>query len=115
MRERKSFGRWGSDEGNMMRKAKIDRRKSFTVPSQGGSNHLIVVKKGWSWVRISARTPILREYHHGGDITGGFCPGAGFPSCHKSIYRVGEDNFRGSACVPEWMLISVKRWGVGLS
>jgi hypothetical protein len=27
------------------------------------------------------------EYHHGGgrDITGGFCPGAGFPSCYKSI------------------------------
>jgi hypothetical protein len=35
----------------------------------------------------------------GGDITGGFCPGAGFPSCHKLIYRVSEDNFRGSACV----------------
>jgi hypothetical protein len=51
----------------------------------------------------------------GGDITGGFCPGAGFPSCHKSIYRVSEDNFRGSACVSEWMLVSVKRWGVGLS
>jgi hypothetical protein len=55
------------------------------------------------------------EYHHGGDITGGFCPGAGFPSCYKSIYRVSEDNFRGSACVSEWMLISVKRWGVDLS
>jgi hypothetical protein len=45
----------------------------------------------------------------GGDITGGFCPGAGFPSYHKSIYRVSEDNFRGSACVPEWMLVSVKK------
>jgi hypothetical protein len=56
------------------------------------------------WVRISARTPITT----GGDITGGFCPGAGFPSCRKSIYRVSEDNFRGSACVSEWMLISVK-------
>jgi hypothetical protein len=44
----------------------------------------------------------------GGDITGGFCLGACFPSCHKSIYRVSEDNFRGSACVSEWMLISVK-------
>jgi hypothetical protein len=62
------------------------------------------------WVQISARTYSL-EYHHGGDITGGFCPGAGFPSCHKSIYRVSEDNFRGSACVSEWMLISVKMGG----
>jgi hypothetical protein len=60
------------------------------------------------WIRISARTPI-RNITTGGDITGGFCPGAGFPSCHKSIYRVSEDNFRGSACVSEWMLISVKR------
>jgi hypothetical protein len=63
------------------------------------------------WVRTSARTPILRNTTTGGDITGGFCPGAGFPSCHKSIYRVSDDNFRGSACVPEWMVISVKRWG----
>jgi hypothetical protein len=47
----------------------------------------------------------------GGDITGGFFPGAGFPSCHKLIYRVSEDNFRGSACVSEWMLISVKDGG----
>jgi hypothetical protein len=60
------------------------------------------------WVRISARTPILRNITTGGDITGGFFPGAGFPSCHMSIYRVSEDNFRGSACVSEWMLISVK-------
>jgi hypothetical protein len=37
----------------------------------------------------------------------GFFSGTGFPSCHKSIYRVSEDNFRGSACVPEWMLVSV--------
>jgi hypothetical protein len=64
------------------------------------------------WVRISARTPILRNITTGGDITGGFCPGAGFPSCHKSIYRVSEDNFRGSACVSEWMLISVKDGGL---
>jgi hypothetical protein len=63
------------------------------------------------WVLISARTPILRNITTGGDITGGFCPGAGFPSCHKSIYRVSEDNFRGSACVSEWMLISVKKDG----
>jgi hypothetical protein len=47
----------------------------------------------------------------GGDIIGGFFPGAGFPSCHKSIYRVSEDNFRGTACVSEWMLISVKDGG----
>jgi hypothetical protein len=67
------------------------------------------------WVRISARTPTLRNITMGGDITGGFCPGAGFPSYHKSRYRVSEDNFRGSACVSEWMLVSVKRWGVGLS
>jgi hypothetical protein len=64
------------------------------------------------WVRISARTPILRNITTGGDITGGFCPGAGFPSCHKSIYRISEDNFRGSACVSEWMLISVKDGGL---
>jgi hypothetical protein len=30
------------------------------------------------------------------------------PSCHKSIYRVSEDNFRGSPCESEWVLISVK-------
>jgi hypothetical protein len=45
------------------------------------------------WVGISARTPIPRNITMGGDITGGFCPGAGFPSCHRSIYRVSEDNF----------------------
>jgi hypothetical protein len=49
-----------------------------------------------------------------GDITGEFCPGAGFPSCHKSIYRVSEDNFRGPACVSEWMLVSVKKKDGGL-
>jgi hypothetical protein len=66
------------------------------------------------WVRISARTPILRNITTGGDITGGVCPGAGFPSCHKSIYRVSEDNFRGSTCVSEWMLVSVKKKDGGL-
>jgi hypothetical protein len=64
------------------------------------------------WVRISARTPILWDITTGGDITGGFCPGAGFASCHKSIYRVSEDNFRGSACASEWMLISVEDEGL---
>jgi hypothetical protein len=64
------------------------------------------------WVQTSARTPILRNIPTGGDITGGFCPGASFPSCHKSIYRVSEDNFRGSACESEWMLISVKDGGL---
>jgi hypothetical protein len=68
----------------------------------------VVLDSTGFWVRISARTPILRNITMGGDITGGFCPGAGFPSCHKSIYRVSEDNFRGSACVSEWMLIFVK-------
>jgi hypothetical protein len=63
------------------------------------------------WVRISARTPILQNITTGEDITGGFCPGAGFPSCHRSIYRVSEDNFRGCACVSEWMLISVNKDG----
>jgi hypothetical protein len=63
------------------------------------------------WVRISARTPILQNITTGEDITGGFYPGAGFPSCHKSIYRVSEDNFRGSACVSEWILISVSKDG----
>jgi formate/nitrite transporter FocA (FNT family) len=59
------------------------------------------------WARISARTLILRNITTGGNITGGFFPGASFPSYHRSIYRVSEDNFRGSACVSEWMLISV--------
>jgi hypothetical protein len=68
----------------------------------------LVLDSTGHWVRISARTPILRDITTGGDITGGFFPGAGFPSCHKSIYRVSEDNFRGSACESEWMLISVK-------
>jgi hypothetical protein len=63
------------------------------------------------WVRISARTGILPNITTGGDITGGFCLGAGFPSCHKSIYRISEDNFGGCACVSEWMLISVKKVG----
>jgi hypothetical protein len=47
----------------------------------------------------------------GGDITGGFCPGVGFPSCHKSIFRVSGYSFRGTTCVSEWMLISVKKDG----
>jgi hypothetical protein len=51
----------------------------------------------------------------GEDTIGGFCPGAGFPSCHKSTYRASENNLRGSACVSKWMLISVKKDGVGLS
>jgi hypothetical protein len=66
------------------------------------------------WVRISARTPILRNVTTGGDIIGGFCLGAGFPSCHKSIHRASGDNFRDSACVSEWMLISIKKDGGGL-
>jgi hypothetical protein len=65
-------------------------------------------------VRISARVPILWNIATGGDVTGGFCPGAGFPSCHKLIYRVSEDSFRGSACVSEWMLRSVKKKDGGL-
>jgi hypothetical protein len=60
------------------------------------------------------RSVFLRNITTGRDITGGFCPGAGFPSCRKSIYRVSEDNFRGSACVSEWMLISVKKKDGGL-
>jgi hypothetical protein len=64
------------------------------------------------WVRISARTPILRNITTGGDITGRLCPGAGFPAIHTSIYRVSEDNFRGTACESEWMSISVKDWGL---
>jgi hypothetical protein len=79
-------------------------------------NHLVFASLALDstgfWVRISARTSILRNITTGGDITGGFCPGAGFPSCHKSIYRVSEDNFRGSACVSKWMLISVKDGGL---
>jgi hypothetical protein len=46
----------------------------------------------WRNTPIVSRTPILRNIITGGDITGGFCLGAGFPSCHKSIYRVSEDN-----------------------
>jgi hypothetical protein len=122
-----------------MGKAKNGGEKISTAPSQGGRNHLIFVKKGYLntrlwicrqrwlsgtistslvldstgfWVRISARTPILRSITKGGDITGGFFPGTSFPSCHKSIYRVSEDNFRGSACESEWMLISVKDGGL---
>jgi hypothetical protein len=64
------------------------------------------------WARISARTPILRNIITGGDIAGGFFPGAGFPFCHKSIYMVSVDNFRGTAYVSEWMLISVKDGGL---
>jgi hypothetical protein len=52
---------------------------------------------------------ILRNITTGGDITAGFCPGAGFPG--RSICRVSEENFRGSACVSEWMLVSVKKDG----
>jgi hypothetical protein len=39
------------------------------------------------WVRISARTPILRNITTGGDITGGFCPGAG-PATSRYIGSV---------------------------
>jgi hypothetical protein len=72
----------------------------------------LVLNSTGFWVQISARTRILRNITTGGDITGRFCPVAGFPSCHKSIYRASEDNFRGSACVSEWMLISVKGGGL---
>jgi hypothetical protein len=59
---------------------------------------------------------VYLEYHHGGRYHRRVLSRAGFPSCHKSIYRVSEDNFRGSACVSEWMLVSVKDGGeVGLS
>jgi hypothetical protein len=52
----------------------------------------------------------------GGDITGGFCPAADFPSCQRSIYRVSEDNFRGPLVYPNgcWYLLK-KGLGVGLS
>jgi hypothetical protein len=60
------------------------------------------------WVRISARTPILRDTTTGENITEGFCSGAGSPSCHKSIYEASKENFRGSACVSESMMVSVK-------
>jgi hypothetical protein len=35
-------------------------------------------------------------------------PRGWFPLLPQVEYRVSEDNFRGSACVSEWMLISVK-------
>jgi hypothetical protein len=74
----------------------------------GGDGLVIPSWLALCWIALGsgfeARTPILRNITTGGDITGGFCPGAGFPSCHKSIYRVSEDNFRGTACVSKWML-----------
>jgi hypothetical protein len=65
------------------------------------------------WI-LSSNIAYSPDYHHGEDITGGFCLGAGFPSCHKSIYRVSGDNFRGSACVSKWILISVEKKKMGL-
>jgi hypothetical protein len=59
----------------------------------------------------SQRGHLSSGYHHGGGITGRFCSGVGFPSCHNSIYRANGNNFRGSACVSEWMLVSVKKDG----
>jgi hypothetical protein len=60
----------------------------------------------------SQRGHLFFEISPRGEISQGvFAQGAGFPSCHKSIYRVSEDNFRGSACVSEWMLISAKDGG----
>jgi hypothetical protein len=50
-----------------------------------------------------------RKTTTGGDITGRILPSGWFPPCHKSIYRVSEDNFRGYTCVSECMLISVKK------
>jgi hypothetical protein len=102
--------------------AKVSAKSGvFFASSFSGINCAIFVKRPtvaqiWEQSFDKARTPILGNITTGGDITGGFCPGAGFPSCHKSIYKVSEDNFRGSACVSEWMSVSVKkRWGVGLS
>jgi Rieske Fe-S protein len=62
-------------------------------------------QRGHLFFGISPRGEISQE----GFVRGWFSP------CHKSIYRVSEDNFRGTACVSEWLLISVKRLGVGLS
>jgi hypothetical protein len=44
-------------------------------------------------------------------MTRGFCAGACFPSCNRSISRVSEDNARGSACLSEWIFVSVKNDG----
>jgi hypothetical protein len=61
-------------------------------------------QRGHLFFGISPRGEISQE---------GFAQGlVSFPSCHMSIYRVSEDNFRGSACVSEWMLISVKDGGL---
>jgi hypothetical protein len=49
-------------------------------------------QRGHLFFGISPRGEISQE---------GFAPGTCFSSCHKSIYRVSEDNFRGSACVSE--------------
>jgi hypothetical protein len=39
----------------------------------------------------------------------GFVQGLVSPPCHRSTYRVNEDNFRGSVCVSEWMLYLLKK------
>jgi hypothetical protein len=84
--------------------------RAHAVLSVGRDSPVVPSWLALCWVlgsNLSADT-YSSEYHHGGR---GFYPGAGFPSCHKSIYRVSQDNFRGSACVSEWMLISLKKDG----
>jgi hypothetical protein len=63
-------------------------------------------QRGHLFFGISPRGEISQE---------GFVQALVSPPATSRYNRVSEDNFRGSACVSEWMLVSVKRWGVGLS
>jgi hypothetical protein len=58
-------------------------------------------QRGHLFFGISPRGEISQE---------GFSQGLVSPPA-TSRYMVSEDNFRGSACVSEWMLISVKKKG----
>jgi hypothetical protein len=66
------------------------------------------------WVRISARTPILRNITTGEISQEGFTQGFVFPPATSRYRGSVRIIFRGTACVSEWMLISVKKKDGGL-
>jgi hypothetical protein len=86
----------------------ITHSHEFSLSLSGTILASLVSDSTGFWVRISVRTHILRN------ITiprgEGFVQGLVSPPA-KIRYRFSEDNFRGSACVSEWMSVSVKKDG----
>jgi hypothetical protein len=82
-------------------------------PRVGGDGLVVPSWLALCWIlgsNLSADT-YSSEYPQGGRYHRRVLSTGWFPLCHRSIYRVSEDNFRGSAYVSEWMLVSVKKDG----